>query len=639
MSDQPGADQPGADQPTVDESTVDEPGGRKPGGREPESIGLAVPAGVLVGPDGTTFDVWAPDADRVELLLGADSERRVAMGRGADGTWSAAVPDAGHGTRYAYSVDGGEATPDPRSVRLPDGVHSPGEVYDHARFSWTDDSWAGTDPAATVAYELHVGTFTAGGTLDSAIDRLPHLVDLGVTLVELLPVAAFDGVAGWGYDGVGLWAVHEPYGGPDALKRFVDAAHAYGLGVCVDVVYNHFGPSGNYVARFGPYFTDRYSTPWGDAVNLDAAGSDRVREFVLGSAVQWLRDHHVDCLRLDATHAYYDPERAVSLLEELAVSADELTAATGVRRWLVAESELNDPRLTAPREVGGGGQGVPAQWADDVHHSLHALLTGESSGYYGDFAADPYAAVAKVATRVFFHDGTFSTFRDRTHGRPVEAATTSGARFWGYLQDHDQIGNRAVGDRLSATVPHGRLAAGAAVLFSLPFTPMLFMGEEWAAGTPWQFFTSFPDEELGEAVRNGRRSEFASHGWDVEDVPDPQSPQTVADSRLDWSELDGPEHRRMYEWYRTLLGLRTETADLGTGIVGDVTVEHDAAARWLTVRRGAVLTAAALGEDGADVPLPEAGTVTLLAAWDADASVDGSTLHLPGAGAAVLLLG
>ena len=590
----------------------------------------------------TTFSVWAPSADTVELVLGVPSDGSpdaVAMTRAGDGWWSLVDDGASHGTRYAFRVDGGEPTPDPRSRWQPGGVHAPSAVYDHARFTWSDGDWAGTDPTATVAYELHVGTFTAGGTLDSARERLPHLVDLGITLVELLPVAAFDGTAGWGYDGVGLHAVHEPYGGPDALKRFVDTAHGLGLGVCVDAVYNHFGPSGNYVARFGPYFTDRYSTPWGDAVNLDDAESDTVRAFVLDSASQWLRDFHVDALRLDATPAYYDRERAVSLQEDLAAMADRLTASTGVRRWLVAENELNDPDLTTPR-AGAGGIGVHAQWADDIHHSLHALLTGESSGYYADFAADPYASVEKVATRVFFHDGTFSTFRRRTHGRPVDPATTDGSRFWAYLQDHDQVGNRAVGDRQSATVPVGRLAAGTALLFTLPFTPMVFMGEEWAAGTPWQFFTSFPDPELGDAVRNGRRSEFASHGWDVEEVPDPQSPQTVLDSTLDWSEPAQPGHRRVLEWYRTLIGLRASAPELGTGVVGDVRVGHDRAAQWLWLRRGAVLTVVALGEDGARVPLPAgSGPATLLASWDPAASVDDGVVVLPGAGAVVLRLG
>ncbi len=599
----------------------------------------------------TTFTVWAPSADTVELVLGvpSDGPTGLPMSRASDGWWSVTDDGSGHGTRYAFRIDGGDPVPDPRSRRQPDGVHAPSAVYDHARFTWSDGYWAGTDPATTVAYELHIGTFTDGGTFDSALERLPHLVELGVTLVEVLPVAAFDGTAGWGYDGVGLHAVHEPYGGPDALKRFVDAAHRLGLGVCVDAVYNHFGPSGNYVARFGPYFTDRYSTPWGDAVNLDDAESDTVRAFVVDSAAQWLRDFHVDALRLDATHAYYDPERALSLQEDLAAMADGLTASTGVRRWLVAENELNDPDLTAPRAgtggigaggIGAGGVGVHAQWADDIHHSLHALLTGESGGYYADFATDPYASVAKVATRVFFHDGTFSTFRRRTHGRPVDPATTHGSRFWAYLQDHDQIGNRAVGDRQAATVPVGRLAAGAALVFTLPFTPMVFMGEEWAAGTPWQFFASFPDPELGDAVRNGRRSEFARHGWDVEEVPDPQSARTVRDSTLDWSELDEPGHRRVLDWYRTLIALRASTPELGTGIVGDVRVGHDRGAQWLWLRRGAVLTVGALGPGGANVPLPPGpGPATVLAGWDPAASVRDGVVSLPGAGAVVLRLG
>ncbi len=538
-------------------------------------------------------------------------------------------------------------------------MHAASAVYSHGEFAWTDAGWSGVGLADAVVYETHVGTFTEGGTLDSAIERLPHLVDLGVTVVELLPVAAFDGTAGWGYDGVDLHAVHEPYGGPDALKRFVDAAHGLGLAVCLDVVYNHFGPSGNYVASFGPYFTDAYSTPWGEAVNLDDAGSDEVRAFVLDSALQWLRDYHVDGLRLDATHALFENSRATPLLEELAAAADELSATTGQQRWLVAENDTNNPGLTGRRAgsvpagppvapgdghttvaPGDGGTGVHSQWDDDVHHSLHALVTGDSSGYYADFAADPYAAVAKVATKVFFHDGTWSSFRERTHGRAVDPTVTDGARFWAFLQNHDQIGNRAVGDRHPATVPAGRLAAGAAVLFSLPFVPMVFMGEDWAAGTPWQFFTSFEDPALGDAVRNGRRSEFASHGWDVEEVPDPQSPQTVVDSRLDWSELEKSDHRRMYDWYRTLIALRRTNPDLGTGIVGDVEVGYDSDTEWLWLRRGPVLTVAALGESGASVPLPAGvgGTPVVLAAWDEAAAVADGAVQLPGAGAVVLSL-
>lgn len=618
----------------------------------------------------TSLTVWAPAAATVGVDVDGQS---LGMARGEGGWWSVEVPAAGHGTRYAFRVDGGDPRPDPRSRWQPDGVHAASAVYSHERFSWTDDGWAGIDPADAVVYETHVGTFTERGTLDSGIDRLPHLVELGVTVVELLPVAAFDGTAGWGYDGVDLHAVHEPYGGPDALKRFVDAAHGLGLAVCLDVVYNHFGPSGNYVASFGPYFTDRYATPWGEAVNLDGAGSDEIRAFILTSALQWLRDYHLDGLRLDATHALFENGRALPVLEELAAETDELSAATGQRRWLVAENDTNNPGLTARRAgtagdgrtplasgegranvvpgegratvvPGEGGTGVHAQWDDDVHHALHALVTGESAGYYADFAVDPYAAVAKVATRVFFHDGTWSQFRQRVHGRAVDPAATDGARFWAFLQNHDQIGNRAVGDRQAATVPPGRLAAGAAVLFALPFVPMVFMGEEWAAGTPWQFFTSFADPALGDAVRTGRRSEFAGHGWDVAEVPDPQSPQTVVDSRLDWSELEQPDHRRMYEWYRTLIGVRKSHADLGTGIVGEVEVRTDRGQQWLWLRRGSVLTVAAFGESGALVALPPGllptgATATVLAAWDPATTVTDGTVQLSGAGAAVLALG
>ncbi len=593
----------------------------------------------------TTFTAWAPSAESVELVLGVPSggpTGPVAMSRTADGWWSVTDEDAGHGSRYAFRVDGGDPTPDPRSRWQPDGVHAPSAVYDHTRFAWTDGDWAGTDPAATVAYELHVGTFTDVGTLDGAVDRLPHLVDLGITLVELLPVAAFDGTAGWGYDGVGLHAVHEPYGGPDALKRFVDAAHGLGMGVCVDAVYNHFGPSGNYVARFGPYFTDRYSTPWGDAVNLDDAESDTVRAFVLDSAAQWLRDFHVDALRLDATHAYYDPERAVSLQEDLAAMADGLTASTGVRRWLVAENELNDPDLTAPRTgtgTGTGGIGLHAQWADDIHHSLHALLTGESSGYYADFAADPYASVRKVATRVFFHDGTFSTFRRRTHGRPVDPATTHGSRFWAYLQDHDQVGNRATGDRITASTPLGLVLIGATLVLTSPFVPMLFMGEEWAASTPWCYFTSHPEPALATAVRDGRRGEFASHGWAPGDVPDPQAAETCTASVLDWAEPEQPEHAAVLAFYRRLIALRRAVPELTDGRLDACSASYDEAARWFVLRRGpGVAVVCNLGEQRQEVPVGGTPMGVLLATEGGFGFRDGLVELAPQTAAVVRLL-
>jgi maltooligosyltrehalose trehalohydrolase len=488
--------------------------------------------------------------------------------------------------------------PDPRAVWLPDGVHAPSAAYEHGRATWTDAGWRGRTWPDAVVYELHVGTFTAPGTLDAAQQHLPYLADLGVTHVELMPVCAFDGTVGWGYDGVAPWSVHEPYGGPDALKRFVDAAHATGLGVLLDVVHNHLGPSGAYLADFGPYVTDRYRTPWGAAVNLDEAGSDEVRAYLLGSIESWLRDFHLDGLRLDAVHELRD-NRALSFLEEVAVLVDRLSSDLRRSLVVVAESDRNDPRTVTPRRE--NGLGLTAQWDDDVHHAVHVLLTGESQGYYGDFARDPAGAVATTLTSAFLHAGTYSTFRGRTHGRPVDRTTTPGHRFVVALQTHDQVGNRALGDRISACVPPGRLAAGTALVLLGPYVPMLFMGEEWAASTPWQFFSSFPDPEMGRLVTGGRREEFGTHGWDTTEVPDPQHSQTHRRSVLEWDERTRPPHAEVLDWYRTLLRLRREVPDLRDPCLADVALTRHGDA--LVLHRGDHRVAANLGPHEARVPL------------------------------------
>ncbi len=488
--------------------------------------------------------VWALDHDRVAVRVGGVDQPMRSSGDG----WWIADQELEHGTDYAFVVEG-NALPDPRSRWQPHGVHEASRVYDHDRFAWTDAGWSGTRLPGAVLYELHVGTFTAGRTFDAAIERLDHLVDLGVDLVEVLPVNSFDGPHGWGYDGV-LWgAVQETYGGPDGFKRFVDACHARGLGVVLDVVYNHLGPSGAYLDRFGPYFAGQ--NDWGPALNLDGPGSDEVRRLVLDNARDWFVEFHVDALRLDAVHALVD-QRALTLLEELSERTAEWSVEVGRPLSLVAESDRNDPRTVAPRDA--SGLGMDAQWCDDVHHALHVRLTGETDGYYADFAAPD--AVPRTLREAFFHAGTWSSFRERTHGRPVDLTTTPGHAFVVYLQDHDQVGNRATGDRLSATVPADLLACGAAVVLLGPFTPMLFMGEEWGASTPWQFFASFPDEDLAEAVRSGRRREFGRHGWGESEVPDPMDPATLERSTLDWTELDRDDHRRLLELHRSLIALR-----------------------------------------------------------------------------------
>ncbi|RFU40569.1 malto-oligosyltrehalose trehalohydrolase [Actinomadura logoneensis] len=547
----------------------------------------------------TRFSVWSPSARNVAVALTApDDPVTVPLAPAGDGWWTADVPGAGHGTDYGFLLDDrDEVLPDPRSAWQPRGVHAPSRVYDHDRFRWTDGAWRGRPLAGSVLYELHVGTFTPEGTLDAAAARLDHLVELGVDAVELMPLAAFSGHHGWGYDGVCLWAVHEPYGGPDALKRFVDTAHARGIAVVLDVVYNHLGPSGNRLRDYGPYFTDAYATPWGDAVNFDQAGSDGVRAFMIENALMWLRDFHLDGLRLDAVHAIRD-QRAVHVLEELSAAVDALAARLGRAPFLIAESDLNDPRVITPREA--GGHGVSAQWDDDVHHALHALLTGERQGYYVDFGAT--RTLAKALTSAFVHDGGYSTYRGRRHGRPVDRARTPAHRFVVSLQNHDQIGNRAAGDRLSGPdgsgLPLDRLKIGAALLLLGPFTPMLFMGEEWGASTPWCYFTDHREPELGRAVTEGRRREFADHGWRGE-VPDPQAVDTFRRSVLDWTEPEAGRHRELLEWYRALIALRRARPEFTDPDLTRVRVETGE--RWLVMRRGGLRVAVNLGDDPLDL--------------------------------------
>ena len=511
-------------------------------------------------PVGPRVPVWAPAAQTVELHL-PDQDRLVGMIPVPGGWWTAPF-DLEPGTDYAFRVDGSPNRPDPRSALQPDGVHGPSRTVDPDTWRWTDQNWAGRDLRGSVIYELHVGTFTPEGTLDAAVSRLGHLVDLGVDIVELMPLAAFPGKAGWGYDGVGLWAVHEAYGGPDALARFVDAAHNAGIGVCLDVVYNHLGPSGNYLSVFGPYFTPAHHTPWGEAVNYDHDGSQQVRAFVIDSALRWMRDFHIDALRLDAIHEIKDDAAAAAtpqrhVLAELSDAVAALSIELGRPLSLVAEADLNDVGVITPTSEEPPAKvpslGMTAQWADDVHHALHVRLTGEDQGYYGDFAE--VGAWAKAYGRAFLHNGTWSTFREQNWGAPVPEDTDP-RRFVVFGSDHDQVGNRAVGDRPSAILDDAALAATAALVLLSPYTPMLFMGEEWGTRTPFQFFTDHEEDDLARSVSEGRVREFAGFGWDADEIPDPQAAATVEASRLRWSELDEAEHARMLAWYQALTTLR-----------------------------------------------------------------------------------
>ncbi len=580
------------------------------------------------------FEVWAPEAGQVVLC--ADGPAR-AMERdpGRAGWWRCEAP-AAEGTRYGFALDGGPVLPDPRSRRQPDGPDGLSAVVGLSVPPGPEE-WPGVPLPGAVLYELHIGTFTREGTFDAAVGRLPHLVDLGVTHVELMPVCPFPGTHGWGYEGVSPWAVHEPYGGPAGLRRFVAAAHGLGLGVVLDVVHNHLGPSGNHLPAFGPYFTDTHHTPWGAAVNLDAPGSDEVRAYLTGSALAWLRDYGLDGLRLDAVHALADT-RTPHFLAELSAAVDGLGARLGRPLFLIAESDRNDPAAVTPRQA--GGLGLHAQWNDDFHHALHTALTDESQGYYADFAAGPAAALAKTLRGGFFHDGTYSSFRGRHHGRPLDAGAVPAYRLLGYAQNHDQIGNRALGDRLSARLSPGLLACAAALVLCGPFTPMLFMGEEWGARTPWQFFTDHTDPQLAEAVRTGRRREFAAHGWTAEEIPDPQDPATRARSCLDWTEPGREPHAALLAWHRRLIALRRGERDLARAPLAatDVTVADDLTT---VLRRGSLCVAVNPTGGPATIPLGTATRPTgILAAWRPVAlpGADG-VLTLPAESAAVLRCG
>ena len=537
--------------------------------------------------------VWAPNATKVEVESGA--ERRL-LQEVAGGFHEGAVPWLRPGLGYLLRLDEGPPVPDPRAERLPQGVHGPGQLLDHTQYDWRDAGWQPPALGCGVVYELHVGTFTPEGTFDAAQQRIDHLCQLGVTHVELMPVHSFAGERGWGYDAVGLFAPHEPYGGPHGLKRFVDACHARGLAVLLDVVYNHLGPEGNYLARFGPYFTDRYATPWGPAMNLDGRGSDEVRRFLLDNARMWLRDYHFDGLRLDAIHALFD-RSPLHFLEELQEETSALERELGRALVLVAESDLNDPKLVRARELGGFG--LTAQWSDDFHHALHAQLTQERQGYYEDFGR--VSDLAAALRRGFVYDGRYSRYRGRRHGRSTVGL--GGHRFVVYAQNHDQIGNRAQGERTSQLVSVDRLRIAAGLLLTAPFVPLLFQGEEWGASTPFRYFTDFGDPNLGKAVYEGRCREGASFGWKREDIPDPQDPETFLRSKLDWSELRREPHASLLKWHRDLILLRRGAAPLREDRLDRVHVRFDDDKRWILVERGPWRVVCNLSRSAQSIPL------------------------------------
>lgn len=502
----------------------------------------------LSGEGGCSFRVWAPDRQSVGVMIEDGAfPAPIPMSKGIDGYFHATVPNIKAGMRYRYILDGDTERPDPVSRSLPEGVHGPSEVVDPGEFTWTDKKWKGIKLNGSIFYEVHIGTFTSGGTFKDAIRKIPYLKRLGVTVVEIMPVAQFPGERNWGYDGAGIYAPQNSYGGPEGLKKLVDACHREGLAVCLDVVYNHLGPEGNYLHGFGPYFTNKYHTPWGDAVNFDGPHSDGVRRFVLDNALYWVTEYHIDALRLDAVHGIFDLS-AKHILAELKDAVCEQASRLGREVMVIAESDLNDTRIIQSRAQ--GGYGLDGQWSDDFHHAVHATLTGEKAGYYRDFGG--LEDILKAIMEGFVYDGKYSVCRKRRHGNsakgfPREAFVVS-------IQNHDQVGNRAFGDRLSVLVSFEKQKLAAGLLMLSPATPLIFMGEEYGETANFQYFIDHGDAHLVRSVRDGRKKEFEGFGWD--DIPDPADKTTFLSSKLKWDLLGKKKHKQMFTFYKDLIDFR-----------------------------------------------------------------------------------
>lgn len=527
---------------------------------------------------GTTFKVWAPKASGLSVRILTDTADRVVrlMAEG-EGYFAATVAGVRDGASYFYRFDDGTERPDPASRFQPEGVHGPSRIVDPDSFPWTDDGWKGMPLDALVIYELHTGTFSREGTFEAIIPRLDYLSDLGVTAVELMPVGQFPGERNWGYDGVYPFAPQNSYGGPRSLKRLVDACHNRGLAVIFDVVYNHQGPEGNYGGCFGHYRTDRYRTPWGDAVNYDGPDSDQVRHFVISNALYWITEYHADALRLDAVHGIFDFS-ARHILEELGTAVHSTARGLGRTVHLIAESDLNDVRLLKSRRR--GGYGLDAQWNDDFHHSLHALLTNERQGYFGDFGR--VGQLSKAIVEGFVYDGCYSAYRRRRHGSP--SGRMEASQFVICAQNHDQVGNRMYGERLSSLVSFESLKLAAGLVFLSPGVPLLFMGEEYGETAPFLYFIDHGDPALSEAVCSGRRRWFAANGQ-MGEPPDPAAPGTFARSRLDWTLTDRGDHRILLSLYRTLIALRKGSPALATLDRRSLAVRADERQRLLIMER------------------------------------------------------
>jgi maltooligosyltrehalose trehalohydrolase len=575
-------------------------------------------------------EVWAPRAKSVALKI---ANKTLPMESDQWSWWRVDTAEAQHGVDYAFILDGGPPLPDPRSPWQPKGPHGPSRFYDHSRFAWTDDRWSAGPLGGGVIYEMHIGAFTPEGTFDAAIAHLDYLVELGVTHIELMPVAEFPGKSGWGYDGVDLFAPHHIYGGPDGLKRLVNACHNKGIAVLLDVVYNHLGPDGNYLGAYGWYFTDRYKTPWGEAVNFDGRDNDEVRRFFLDNAKMWICDYHMDGLRLDAIHAIIDLT-AIHFLEQLAMEFEVLESQLSRHLVLIAESDLNDPKIVRSRNM--GGYGLNAQWNDDFRHALWTVLSGENNGYHADFGK--IADLAGAISKVFVYANRYSFYRHRRHGRA--AFNIPRRRFIAYLQNHDQVGNRAAGDRMNQVLSPGLSKVGAALVLTSPFVPMLFMGEEWGASTPFQYFTDHQDDNLAKAVREGRIKEFAAFGWEPDRIPDPQSPETPRRSKLLWDEQDRQPHAAMLAWHKALIKLRREYPTLTSGDNEPIFTRFSEEQRWLVIGRelleNKVMIAANFARQGQEVPYWERGVWGILLASENETALNQGGVYLPAESVAIL---
>ena len=578
---------------------------------EPDAPHAAAEVGAMpAGGDAWRFRVWAPACAVVDLHVLGPEGRVVEMEPGEHGYHTAIVDGLAEGATYRFRLDAGPERADPASRYQPGGVHGPSALVAGPSPGWDPDR-PRRPLREAVFYEVHVGTFTRAGTFDAAIERLDDLVELGVTVVELMPVAQFPGARNWGYDGVFPYAVQDSYGGPSGLRRLIAEAHRRGLLVCLDVVYNHIGPEGNHLAEFGPYFTETHRTPWGRAINYDGPGSDEVRAFFIGNARAWLEDFHIDVLRLDAIHGIHD-ETPRPFLAELTASVRGLIASDGVPRYLVAESDRNDPATITPAPQ--GGLGFDAQWNDDFHHSVHALLTGELDGYYADFGSTEH--LERALTAGFVYAGQRSAFRGRRHGAPADHLP--GERFVVFVQNHDQVGNRRDGERLSTLVSLERQKLAAGLMVLSPFLPLLFMGEEYGETAPFQYFVSHSEEALIESVRTGRAREFSGMGWGGE-PPDPQDEATFRRSVLDPGLATRSPHRELRALYRELIALRRTTPALAEPSLEALSTRRDGDV--LTVLRahpeGDALAVFNLGSKDGGTELPPGAWTSRLDSADA----------------------